>query len=73
MLRNVTKLGMKFCFLRNNQAWIPFIVTIINNNSVLSVPYLDFQKSPATSSKAYLNVNSLWKTIKPPVEIVWNQ
>lgn len=73
MLRNVTKLGIKFCNLRNNQALMPFIVTILNNNSVLADAYLDFEKSPAMSFKAYFNVNSLWKTIKLPVEIVWNK
>ncbi len=62
MLRNVTKLRIEFYFLRNNQAYTPFIVTIINNNSVFANPYLDFQKSPAMPSKSYLNVNNLWKT-----------
>lgn len=73
MLRNVTKVGIKFCTLRNNRAYTAFIVTILHNNSVLTNAYLSFQNSPVISEEAYLNVNSLWKTYLMPVETMWNQ
>lgn len=73
MLRNVKKFGMKNKFSRNNQAFSPIFVILVNKNSVHKILFTQKYKIPSKAARAYDLVKYLWKNRKIPVETLWNQ